>query len=77
MSLRLEKLPDRKPVKMTLTIDPELHDSLTDYAAVYQRTYGTNERPEALAPAMLDAFLKGDSAFKRARKTLKQPDKEI
>ncbi|MEM6898148.1 MAG: DUF2274 domain-containing protein [Pseudomonadota bacterium] len=70
MSLRLEKLPDRTPVRMTLAIDPELAEALTDYAAIYRQTYGSEEKPEALIPAMLESFLKADNGFKRARKAL-------
>lgn len=76
MSLRIGKLPDQTPVKLTIAIDPDLHDSLTDYAKVYEREYGKPEKIEALAPVMLATFLQGDSAFKRARKILHQPPKE-
>ena len=76
MSLRIGKLPDQTPVKLTISIDPELHDCLSDYAAIYEREYGKHERIEVLAPVMLEAFLQGDSAFKRARKTLHQPPKQ-
>ena len=70
MSLRLSKLPDRTPVKLSIALDPELHAALADYAAVYEQTYGVKERIEDLAPFMLEGFLNGDAAFKRARKTL-------
>ena len=77
MSLRLGKLPDRTPVKLSIALDPELHAALTDYAAVYEQTYGAKERIEDLAPFMLEGFLNGDAAFKRARKTLQtQQEKE-
>ena len=32
--LRLAKLPDRTPVKITISIPPELNQSLADYAAL-------------------------------------------
>lgn len=70
MSLRLGKLPDRTPVKLSIALDPDLHAALTDYAAVYEQTYGSREKIEDLAPFMLEGFLNGDAAFKRARKTL-------
>lgn len=77
MSLRIGRLPDRTPVKITLTIDPGLHSSLQEYAAIYEKTYGTKEKVEDLAPFMLDGFLNADTAFKRARRALQQPnDKE-
>ena len=76
MSLRLGKLPDRTPVKLTIAIDPDLHAALSDYAAIYERTYEAKERIEDLAPFMLEGFLNGDAAFKRARKQLHQTAKE-
>ncbi|WP_084399027.1 DUF2274 domain-containing protein [Henriciella aquimarina] len=70
MSLRLAKLPDRTPVKITISLDPDLAAALADYAAIYRQTYGVEEKPEALIPAMLEKFLGSDAGFKRARKTL-------
>lgn len=77
MSLRLGKLPDRTPVKLTIAVDPELHAALSDYAAIYEQSYGAKERVEDLAPFMLDGFLNGDAAFKRARKQLHATEKEV
>ncbi|MEE2877526.1 MAG: DUF2274 domain-containing protein, partial [Pseudomonadota bacterium] len=31
MSLRLEQLPDRTPVRMNLSVDPDLAAALSDY----------------------------------------------
>jgi len=73
MSLRLGKLPNRTPVKLTIAVDPDLHAALTDYAEIYAQTYSAPERIETLAPFMLEGFLNGDAAFKRARKQLHQP----
>lgn len=70
MSLRLSQLPDRTPVRMTISMDPNLAAALSDYAKIYERTYGETEKPEALIPAMLETFLSTDSGFKRARKSL-------
>ena len=42
---------------MTVALAPELASALSDYAAVYSQTYGADERPEALIPAMLETFL--------------------
>ena len=72
MSLRLGKLPNRTPVKLTIAVDPELHAALTNYAAVYEQTYGERAKIEDLAPSMLDGYLNADAAFKRARKDLHQ-----
>jgi hypothetical protein len=69
MTLRLAKLPDRTPVKMTLVLDPSLHARLADYASLYHETYGEAARIEDLVPAMLERFLDGDRQFRRARKS--------
>ena len=70
MTLRLDKLPDRTPVRMTVSVDPDLASALADYATLYQQTYGQEEKPETLIPAMLEMFLGSDPGFKRARKAL-------
>lgn len=70
MTLRIGQLPDRTPVKLTVSVDPDLASALTDYAAIYAETYGAEEKPETLVPAMLDMFLSSDAGFKRARKAL-------
>lgn len=71
MSLRLDKLPDRTPVRMSLSLDPALAMALGDYAEIYRQTYGEEEKPEALIPAMLEQFLRSDKGFKRARNSLR------
>jgi len=68
--LKLGQLPDRVPVKITMTVSPELKKALDDYAAIYASTYGENETVSELIPYMLDAFLAGDGKFREARKTL-------
>jgi hypothetical protein len=61
--LKLSKLPDRIPVKVTLNVPPELHRKLGDYAELYRETYGEDEPVADLIPAMLSAFLESDRAF--------------
>ena len=75
MTLRLDRLPDRTPVRMNLSVDPELASALSDYAEIYRQTYDTEEKPEVLIPAMLESFLASDAGFKRARRAL-QTSKE-
>jgi len=70
MPLRLKKLPDTTPVRMTVAVEPELADALNDYAKIYSQSYGAEEKPEVLIPAMLELFLSGDAGFKRARRAL-------
>lgn len=66
--LKLPKLPDRTPVKLTITINPELHQQLQSYAALYRDTYGTPEPVADLIPYMLDAFLYSDRGYAKAQK---------
>jgi len=70
MTLRLGKLPDRVPVRLTVTLTPDAAAALADYARIYCDTYGGDEKPEALVPAMIDHFLANDAGFKRARRAL-------
>jgi hypothetical protein len=66
--LRIAKLPDRTPVKITIAVMPELHEALQDYAKIYADTYGQADAMVELVPAMLAAFLDGDREFQKARK---------
>jgi hypothetical protein len=65
--LKLGKLPDRTPVKLAITITPDLHQMLRDYAARYAEAYGREEAVTELVPAMLAAFLESDRSFMKAR----------
>ena len=69
-TLRIGKLPDLTPVKMTIQVDPNTHKALADYAAIYAQSYGETVAPAVLVPTMLASFLASDSGFKRARKGL-------
>jgi hypothetical protein len=64
--LKLAKLPDRTPVKMTLTVSPDLNKRLSSYAELYRQAYGTSESVVDLIPFMLDGFLKADRNFLKA-----------
>ena len=46
--LKLARIPDRTPIKLTVMIMPDLHLALTDYARIYADTYG-REEPVALS----------------------------
>jgi hypothetical protein len=69
VDLRLPKLPERTPVKLTINVLPDLHRALNDYAALYAETYGREESVTELVPAMLAAFLESDRNFVRSRST--------
>lgn len=64
--MKLSKLPDRTPVKLSTTLTPILAARLRDYAEFYAETYGTREEVADLVPFMLEAFLDGDADFRRA-----------
>lgn len=66
--LKLAKLPDRTPVKIGITVTPDLAHVLADYAALYNRAYADKAEVAELIPAMLESFLASDRAFARARK---------
>ncbi len=66
--LKLARLPDRTPVKITITVTPDLAHALGDYQALYNRAYGDKAEVADLIPAMLETFLASDRAFAKARK---------
>lgn len=68
--LRLAKLPDRTPVKIGISVTPELHAALAAYADAYQAAYGSTESVAELIPYMLAAFIESDGGFRKARRGL-------
>ena len=69
-TLRIGKLPDLTPVKLTVSLDREVHQMLEDYARIYGESYGETIKPAELVPSMIAGFLATDNGFKRARKEL-------
>lgn len=67
--LRLWKLPERTPVRLTIVLDPASHALLQEYATLYSATYGQEETLSELIPFMLRSFVDGDKAFVRARRS--------
>ncbi len=65
--LKLGRLPDRTPVKLTISLMPNLHIALIDYAALYARIHGRDYPITELVPAMLSAFREGYRAVNRTR----------
>ena len=61
--IKLARLPDRTPIKLTLSVLPDLHQALNNYAAFYRATYGAEEPVAELIPHMLTTFLQSDKAF--------------
>lgn len=66
--LKLQQLPDRTAVKISITLSPELHRALGDYAQAYRETYGASEPVHELIPAMLEAFIHSDRVFAQRRR---------
>jgi hypothetical protein len=73
--LKLARIPDRTPVKLTIQISPELNAALHDYAAAYQEAYGASEPVTELVPAMLASFIETDRGFVRAREARERAPK--
>ena len=70
MPIKLPKLPDRVPIKVNLSLSPELRQSVMEYAEMYRRTYGEQEcEPVAeILPYIIHDYLNTDKAFARAPK---------
>ena len=66
--LRLRKLPERTPVRITISLSPDLNRALGLYARVYREAYGQEEPIAELIPAMLASFLDSDRAFAQRRR---------
>lgn len=63
--LKLPKLPDRTPIKLTIQILPDLAQALAEYAAAHEHAYGKAESVNELVPYMLQGFLESDRGFHR------------
>ena len=67
--LKLARLPDRTPVKLTITMSPQLAHKLGVYVELYNATYpGSSETVSDLVPYMLENFLDADRNFMKAFK---------
>jgi hypothetical protein len=73
-NLKLAKLPDRKPVKITITVSAELNASLQAYAASYREAYGDTEEVSELIPYMVEQFLATDRAFAKSQRGSPTPE---
>lgn len=67
VELKLARLPERTPIKLGVSVLPDLHQDLLDYAAHYARAYGAEVQVGDLIPAMLASFMESDRGFQRAR----------
>ena len=73
-SIKLQRLPDRTTVKISIAVSPELAERLAAYSEAYEAAYGQQESVADLIPFMLAGFLESDREFtrwQRARSTAK------
>ncbi|PTW63128.1 hypothetical protein C8N35_1011179 [Breoghania corrubedonensis] len=69
VKLKLDSLPDDKPVKVTLELPASLHRDLVAYAEVLCREAGQSAAdPVRLIVPMLERFIATDRAFNKARR---------
>jgi hypothetical protein len=76
MSLKIGAVPERKSGRITLSLPPDIHAMLADYAAIHAAEFGKKTQVSELAVLMIERFLNSDAAFRRARKSLRQPASE-
>lgn len=72
--LKLARLPDRTPVRISIIVSPILNQKLAAYAGAYKEAYGEEEKVADLIPFILEQFLDGDRRFngKQREKTPKE-----
>ena len=70
MSLKIGPVADRPVVKLGVSLPPDVHDALADYALLHAREFGREISMADLAALMIERFLQSDTAFKRARKSI-------
>ncbi|MGH6706737.1 MAG: DUF2274 domain-containing protein [Sphingomicrobium sp.] len=66
--IKLARLPERTPAKLSISLPPDLHQALIAYGAFYADSSGHEEPVGEFVPAMLAAFLESDRAFQAARR---------
>jgi len=69
-NLKIGKLPDMTPTKLSINVTPDLKSDLDIYAQLYQQAYGDKQNVANLIPLMLESFLASDSGFKKAKREL-------
>lgn len=67
-AIKLPPLPDRTPVKLSVSMLPDLHQALQEYAAIYAGAYGKEVSVGDLIPAIVANYLENDRAFLQSRK---------
>jgi len=64
--IKLQRIPETKPVKFTISVMPDLEA----YARVYEKAYGEKTNISELIPSMLTSFLAGDAGLKKSKREL-------
>ncbi|MEQ1756534.1 MAG: DUF2274 domain-containing protein [Micropepsaceae bacterium] len=77
LALKIAKLPDRTPVKVTIALLPALHADLVAYLQLYEEVHGVAEQLPVLIPHILDSFLSSDRDFVRWRKRASEVHEEV
>ncbi len=67
-NLKISRLKDMTPIKMSINVTPDLKSDLDIYARLYERAYGDKQDVTNLIPLMLEGFLASDSGFKKAKR---------
>lgn len=71
--LKLGRLPDDKPVKVTVELPAPLHRDLVAYAEILTRQSGEPvANPVKLIVPMLERFIATDRGFARSRRLAKR-----
>lgn len=70
MSLKIGPVIERAPLKLGVSLAPDVHDALADYALLHAQEFGRDIALTELAALMIERFLQSDAGFRRARKTL-------
>lgn len=66
--LKLPKLRETTPVKLSISLHPDLHQSLLQYAGVYMQVYDSEIKITELVPLMLATFVESDREFQKVKK---------
>ena len=69
-TIKLARIREEKPVKVTVTIPHDLNQDLQAYARIYEQAYGEKQSVSTLIPSMLTGFLTSDAGFKKAKREL-------
>ncbi len=69
-TINLAKLPDRAPIRISITVMPDLHDDLQAYSRAYEAAYGSAVAVQGLIPAIPTNFIAADQGFRRRKRGL-------